>query len=44
MLNRLHEAPTLTPAEALMAGSAVLVGGVLIFALMLLIIRRIARR
>lgn len=37
-------APTLTPFEALLTGSAVLIGGTVVFALVLLFTRWLARR
>lgn len=37
-------APTLTPLEALLTGSAVILGGTALFALVLLLTRWLARR
>lgn len=37
-------APTFTPAEALLTGSAVILGGTVVFALVLLVTRWFARR
>jgi hypothetical protein len=39
-----NEAPMLTPVQALMTGGAVIVGGIVIFALLLVVTRWLATR
>ncbi len=39
-----NEAPMLTPSQALMTGGAVIVGGIVVFALLLVVTRWLAKR
>lgn len=44
MFRSLQTAPTLTPYEALLVGGGIILGGIALFALMLLVTRWLARR